>query len=95
MPCCGWLKLKAEYMNQNGMTVVPRERFGRRFFAVRFRWVDPLFWEKLSGQLPQMTPFATAAEIAINHCPGCGAPLAGWIQQNPEEFGALLAQVVD
>lgn len=95
MLCCKWMRTSVKNMNMNGITVVPRERFGGRIFVVRFRWIDPLLWEKISGQLPQMTPFATAAEIAVNHCPGCGKDLNEWIQENPDEFKELLTQVLD
>jgi hypothetical protein len=95
MICCKWLKTSLENMNQNGITIVPRERFGGRFFVVRFRWVDPHIWEGLSSQLPQMTPFATAGEKAIIHCPGCGANLADWIQAYPADYESLLAKVID
>jgi hypothetical protein len=82
-------------MNGNGMTMVPRKRFGDRYFVIRFRWVDPVLWKRLSDQLPQMTPFATAGEMAVNHCPGCGTKLSDWIQQNQGEFEELCDQVVD
>lgn len=95
MDCCIWMRTKLGNMNMNGITVVPRERYGGRFFVVRFRWVDPVFWEKLVQPLPQMTPFATAAEIAINNCPGCGANLSELIRDNPAQFDALLNTVVD
>jgi len=95
MICCKWLQIALENMNMNGITVVPRHSFGRRCFVVRFRWVDPALWNKLSGQLPQMTPFATAGEKAINYCPGCGTNLEGWIAEHEDEFDALVPLVID
>lgn len=92
---CEWFRNALDTMNQNGVTVVPRVRHGGRYFSVRFRWVDPVFWESLERELPQMTPFATEAELAIAFCPGCGENLARWIETHEEEFLALVARVVD
>ncbi len=82
-------------MNQNGITIVPRQKYGDRYFAVRFRWVDPELWQRLSDQLPKMTPFASAAETGINCCPGCGTRLDEWIEANSALFDELLEKVID
>lgn len=68
---------------------------GRRYFVMRFRWVDPSLWAKLGKELPQMTPFASAGEVGVRHCPGCGADLKRWAEEHPNEFDAMLRQVVD
>lgn len=93
--CCKWLENLVGTMNTNGISFVPRARFGDRYFAVRFRWVNPQLWQSLSQQLPQMTPFATAGECLVNHCPGCGTKLDDWIAAHPTEFDTLLSQVID
>ena len=95
MICCKWLQIALDNMNANGISVVPRHSFDRRCFVVRFRWIDPALWKDVSAQLPQMTPFATAAEKAINFCPGCGTNLDPWIAEHEREFDALVSQVID
>lgn len=95
MPCCAWLQMKLDHMNQNGLTVVPRVKQGSRFFAVRFRSVDPRQWQELSGALPKGTPFATTAEMALVCCPGCGTRLDSWIASNADVFDKLVHDVVD
>ncbi len=82
-------------MNQNGISIVPRHKYGDRYFVVRFRWVDPVLWKGLSKVLPQMTPFASASEKGINCCPGCGKDLTRGIEENPALFDRLLSEVVD
>jgi hypothetical protein len=95
MLCCARMKLEIENMNQNGITIVPRMLAGRRCFVVRFRWVDPALWQRLGHQVPQMTPFASAGETGIRHCPGCGASLEEWAERNALEYDEILTRVVD
>lgn len=93
--CCAWMQNSIQIMNESGITTVPRRRLGADYFAVRFRIMDPGKLTQLSSHLPVGTPFTSAAEMAINHCPGCGASLAGWIVEHPDEFEILLGQVID
>lgn len=95
MHCCTWLKNVLSNMNGKGMSVVPRERYGRSFFAFRCRSVDQALWSKIALQSAIDVAHAQAAEVAINHCPGCGTPLEQLIDANPEEFAQLCRQVED
>jgi hypothetical protein len=93
--CCDWLRVALENMNMNGLTVVPRHKFGQRCFVVRFSWVDPNLWKRLGSTLPPSTPFATAAEKVINFCPGCGTELDEIIARDRDAFDLLVSQVID
>lgn len=95
MYCCEWFSNAISSMNANGISIVPRKEYGWRHFAIRFRAVDPVLWASLSSNLPKGTPFASAAELSINNCPGCGTKLEDWIAENSDAFEALVLQVVD
>lgn len=93
--CCEWLRVALENMNTNGITIAPRHKFGRRCFVVRFRWGDPVLWKKLGSSVPFATPFATAAERAINFCPGCGTNLDDLIAKDRDAFDLMVPEVID
>lgn len=93
--CCDWMSNGIGRMNDSGPTIAPRRQFGGDFFALRFRAIAPDVVAELSKDLPRGTPLTTGGELAINHCPGCGAKLSDWITEHAEDFEVLLGQVID
>jgi hypothetical protein len=96
MICCVAVDTSPGVMNGAGASIVPRIRFGIRTFVMRFRCVDAEIWADVRRALPaQVVGVTLGEEVLLSYCPWCGANLKEWIASHPEEFDALLSQVID
>lgn len=102
--CCDWLERLMREREDRGLAIVPIKSGSRRYFVVRANAfsakdygylnqstvaVDRTRWPVITDVDGNPMSWMPRMQVAVRHCPSCGALLSDLIATDPRAFDAI------